>query len=518
MTVCIGIEQMQVKLTRSKNAKRNIFFGIVNKIITLFFPFIIRTVIIKEIGADYLGLSSLFVSVLQVLNITELGFSSAVVYSMYRPIAENDNETLCAILNFYRKVYAVIGLVIIVFGSLLIPFLPRLIKGSVPAEANIYLLYFVYLLATVASYLLFAYKNSLLSAYQRTDVISNINSLVQVFAFTIQFVLLVCTKNFLYYAIVLIFSSIISSVFTEIASRKLFPDVVCHGKLNETVKSEIKKKVKGLLVNKLCQTSRNAFDSIVVSAFFGLKLTAMYNNYFYIMNAIAMLMGIIMSSILAGVGNSIVTETQQKNYEDMKKINFIYMWIGGWCTVCLLCLYQPFTEFFFGRTMLLDFPAVILFCIYFYVLKMGDIRGTYSDARGLWWENRWRAVIEAGANIVLNIVFGKIFGIYGVIVATLISLFFINFLWGSTILYKYYFTEINVFEYYLHHLLYATATLVACYVTFFIAATVSVDGFIGIILRLSVCVVIPNLIFVAFYAKFREFKIAREWLSQILKK
>lgn len=508
---------MQNKLARSQNAKRNIAFGVVNKIVTLFFPFIIRTVIIKEVGAEYLGLSSLFTSILQVLNITELGFSSAVVYSMYKPIADNDSEMLCAILNFYRKVYVVTGIVIAIVGCLLLPFLPKLIKGSIPAGANVYLLYSVHLFATVASYLLFAYKNSLLSAYQRTDVISNINTVVQLFASAVQLVLLICTKNFLHYTLVLIFSSIVNSILTEIASRRLFPEIYCKGKLSEWVRAEITEKVKGLLVNKLCQTSRNAFDSIVVSVFLGLALTAIYNNYFYIMYAVATLMGIITSSILAGVGNSIVTETQQKNYEDMKKINFIYMWFAGWCTVCLLCLYQPFTEFFFGKSMLLDFPAVILFCAYFYVLKMGDIRGTYSDARGLWWENRWRAVIEAVANLVLNFVLGKLFGIYGVIAATLLSLFFINFLWGSTILYKHYFTEIKVSEYYLHHLLYAMATAVACCATFFCCGTIAVRGMRGIVFRLVVCLLVPNLIYSVFYARFREFKIAREWLWKMVR-
>ena len=112
-----------MKLERTKNAKRNIAFGIINKIVTLFLPFIIRMVMIREIGAEYLGLSSLFSSILQVLNITEFGFSSAVVYSMYKPIADDDNETLCAILNFYRKIYFVIGLIITVLGLIILPFL-----------------------------------------------------------------------------------------------------------------------------------------------------------------------------------------------------------------------------------------------------------------------------------------------------------------------------------------------------------------------------------------------------------
>ncbi len=501
-----------MKLERTKNAKRNIAFGIINKIVTLFLPFIIRMVMIREIGAEYLGLSSLFSSILQVLNITELGFSSAVVYSMYKPIADDDNETLCAILNFYRKIYFVIGLIITVLGLIILPFLEFFIKGNIPEDISIYLLYIVYLASTVISYLLFAYKNSLISAFQRNDVLSNINTVVQSIVYLVQLLIIILTKNYYFYALVLIVGAIIQNILTEIVSKRLFPEVVCKGNLNKEIKQEIKIKVKGLLINKLCAVSRNSFDSIFVSAFLGLTQTAIYNNYFYIMNGVIVLLGIIASSILAGVGNSIVTETQQKNYADMKKINFIYMWLSGWCTTCLLCLYQPFTELAFGKEMLFPFPVVILFCLYFYVLKMGDIRGVYSEAKGLWWENRFRAIIEAAANLILNFALGKIWGVYGIIIATLVSLFVINFLWGSSIIFKYYFTEINMLEYYVLHLLYAFVTGICCMFTYFVCSRIPFPGKFGFFLKILLCIGLPNLLFFIIYVRFPLYKICKNWI------
>lgn len=501
-----------MKLNRTQNAKRNIVFGIVNKLVTLFFPFVIRMIMIREIGAEYLGLGSLFSSILQVLNITELGFSSAVVYSMYKPIAEDDNKTLCAILNFYRKVYIYIGLIIAGIGLLILPFLKFLIKGEIPKNISIYLLYVIYLASTVISYLLFAYKNSLISAFQRNDVLSNINTLTQSFVYVMQLLIIILTKNFYLYALVLILGALIQNIGTEIVSRQIFPEIICQGHLEENIKNDIKIKVKGLFINKLCIVSRNSFDSIFVSAFLGLTQTAIYNNYFYIMNGVIAILGIITPSILAGVGNSIVTETQQKNYSDMKKINFIYMWLSGWCTICLLCLYQPFTEIAFGKEMLFPFPVVIFFCLYFYVLKMGDIRGVYSEAKGLWWENRYRAIIEASTNLILNFVLGKYFGVYGIIVATLISLFFINFVWGSSIIFKYYFTEIKMIEYYLLHLLYAFVTVICCVLTYFVCSKISFCGKIGFFLKILVCIGLPNLLFFIIYLKFPLYKICKNWI------
>ena len=199
----------------------------------------------------------------------------------------------------------------------------------------------------------------------------------------------------------------------------------------------------------------------------------------------------------------------------MKKFNFIYMWLSGWCTVCLVCLYQPFTELAFGKDMMFPFPVVVLFCAYFYVLKMGDIRSVYSDARGLWWENRWRAVADAAANLVLNFVLGKFFGVYGIVAATLISLFLINFVWGSTIIYKHYFTEIRISEYYLLHLFYAAVTAVACVACWFICSLVPFTGIVGCIIRFVLCVVIPNIFYLLCYSRTPMFDSTKTWMLSI---
>ena len=499
-----------MKFNRTKNAKRNIFFGLLNKMVTLVFPFVIRMVMIRILGAEYLGLGSLFKSILTVLNITELGFSSAVVYSMYKPIANDDKETLCAILNFYRKVYFAIGFIITLVGLAILPVLPSLIKGSCPADINIYVLYALYLCSTVLSYLLFAYKNSLINAYQRVDVVSNINTAVHLITCTAQLVIIVLTKNFYFYVIMNIAATLIQNICTQICSKKMFPDIICKGSINSETKKEIKVKVTGLFITKICHVTRNSFDSIFISAFLGLRLTAIYNNYYYIMHALLSVFGIIWPAILAGIGNSIVTESQEKNYSDMKKFNFIYMWLAGCCTVCLLCLYQPFTQIAFGKDMMFAFPVVILFCVYFYVLKMGDIRAIYSDACGLWWENRWRNILEAVSNIILNFILGKFWGVYGIVIATLISLFFINFLWGSTIVYKHYFTRIKISEYYLLHLLYASVTLTACFISYFICLHIPLKGIPALLAKALVCLLIPNLLYLACYFKSPLFKEASQ--------
>lgn len=501
-----------MEIDRTRNTKRNIFWGIINKIITLLLPFLTRTVMIRTLGADYLGLNSLFSSILQVLNLTELGFSSAIVYSMYKPIAENDIDSICALLNAYRKIYRVVGVAILLAGCALLPILPKLIQGSIPPDVNIYWVYAVYLFNTAISYLLFAYKQALPNAFQRTDIISNITSASLGGMYLLQIFLLMGIKKYYPYLILLPISTVINNIITSVYVDKTYPEYKCKGFISQTQKKEIKEKVLGLFINKVCQTTRNSLDSICTSAFLGLTITAMYNNYFYVISALTGVFGVVTQSMTAGVGNSIVIESTDKNYNDLRRINFVYMLLSGWATICMIVLYQPFIELAFGEKYLFSFAVVIEFSIYFYVLRMGDIRGLYSDAAGLWWENRYRAIAESIANIVLNIVLVKFWGVHGIIIATLISLFFINFILGSQIVFKYYFKNGKAEEYFKYHGIYFTVTAVVAVVTIMICNKINVGFVAGMLIKLTICCFVPTILYILIYRKTKIYKEAMPWI------
>lgn len=507
-----------MKLDRTNNAFRNMIFGIVNKIVTLFLPFLIRTVLIKTIGMEYAGLNSLFSSILQVLNLSELGFSSAVVYSMYKPIAENDTEQVNALLAFYRKVYRIIGIVVLVVGLIIMPFLPKLVAGGYPANINVYILYLVYLFNTVISYLLFAYKGAILNAHQRVDIVSNILTITQGLMNIVQIVMLIGFKNYYGYIIWMPLFTILNNLLTAYFSDKMFPEYKCKGKISKEQLNNMKYRVSGLMVNKLCLTTRNTFDSVFISAFMGLTVSAIYGNYYYIMNAVIGLISVVSSAMLAGVGNSIQTETVEKNYNDLKKFNFLYMWLSGWCTICMLCLMQPFMILWMGKANLFPFGVVILICIYFYVLKMGDMRGLYSDAAGLWWQNRYRAVIESVMNLVLNYVLVQIWGIYGIIIATLISLFIINFLGGSGIVFKYYFKNGKFKEFLKYHLFYFVITAINASICINIVRFIQLDNLLGLIVKGIVCAIVPNIVYSIIYLNVPEFREQSRWILTKLRR
>ena len=505
-----------MKLNRTENSIRNIFWGVISKFVMLFFPFIIRTVLIRSLGADFLGINSLFTSILTVLNLAELGFSSAVVFNMYKPIAENDEEMVCALMAYYRKVYHIIGVCVTIVGVVLIPFLPYLISGSYPDSINITIVYLLFLTNTLVSYFLFAYKNCILTAYQREDVISKITIVLKIVMYLIQLGALILLHNYYCYVIAMIICTVVTNVVTAYFSDKIYPQYQCKGEISVEKRKDIRKNIQGLMVGKVCMVSRNSFDSIFLSMFLGLETVAIYGNYYYIMSAISGILTILMTSLSAGIGNSIVTESIEKNYKDMNKFVFIYAWISGWCTVCLFCMFQPFMEIWMGSEMLFPMLDVTLICLYFYSLTMGDVRSQYSSAAGLFWENRKYVLVEALSNIVLNYILGKTYGVHGIIAATLISILLINFIWGSATLFKYYFNKYNVLEFYKKHFFYFFVTIIAATLTYSITLFWHGNMYLRFILSAVVCCIVPNIIFYFVYRKKEEYREAKIFCNKAI--
>ena len=209
-----------MKLSRTQNATNNLKWGVINKIVSLIIPFICRTAIIRIFGINYLGLNSLFTSVLSTLNLAELGFGSAVVFFMYRAIAEDNKERLCALLNYIKRAYQCVGLVVLAAGLALMPFLRYLIKSDVPAEINIYVLYLLTLASTVLSYFLFSYKSAVFHAHQKNDVLSKISTLVMTVEKILQIIFIFAFQNYYLYISSAIIAGILNNLLVLVKSKK----------------------------------------------------------------------------------------------------------------------------------------------------------------------------------------------------------------------------------------------------------------------------------------------------------
>lgn len=479
------------------NTKRNIISGIMGRFVTLLFPFIIRSILIYKLGMEYVGLNSLYTSILQVLSLAELGFGTAIVYSMYRPIAENNTELICALLKFYRRVYRIIGCVVLLIGLGLMPFLNFLIEGSVPGDINIYILYIIYLINTVISYLSVAYKQALLIAHQRIDIDNGITAIIYSLMYFLQAIALIFTRNYYCYIILLPVATLLINICRSIKVDNLYPQYLCKGNLDKTIKLDLFKRVAGLMLTRVCQVCRNSFDSIVISACLGLVILGKYQNYYYIMNTIIGFLTIITTAIVAGIGNNIVTKSIDENYSQFETFYFGYNWISSWCVVCLLCLYQPFMKIWVGDNNLFPFWLVIFMCLYFYSLKIGDVVAVYKEATGIYWEDRARPIVESIVNLIFNFGLVRIWGVYGVVISTIISIVTINIPWSAKVLFNTYFHK-NVNIYLKKVLVGFIKLILISSITYSACLFIRGNQYKVLILRGIICMIIPNILYLLF--------------------
>lgn len=445
---------------RTIRTKHNFMSGFLNRVLTLFLPFIIRTIIIQKLGAEYLGLSGLFTAILQVLNMTELGFSNAVVFSLYKPIAEKNIDEICGLLSFYKRVYLIIGIVISAVGIAIIPILPRFISGNYPNDINIYILYIIYLGNTVVSYFAFAYKNVLLVADQHQNIVSNIDSVLCVCRYGIQIMMLLLWKNYYAYIIWNLAFTIINNLGVNYITKRIYPEYICRGDISVTKKKEISRQIKGLAIGKFSSVARNSFDSIVLSVFCGLIDVAIYSNYYYIYSAIGGFLSVLITSLTASVGNSIAVESVEKNYYDFKRFNHVFSFLISICTVCFVILYQPFMVLWVGSELMASTAIMLLFCVYFYISQMGQVRAMYASAAGIWWEFRYLEIFEMISNLTLNIVLGYVWGMKGILIATIITVFLFSIIGISEVTFKTYFKK-NTAEFWKDNIVYIGSTVIS---------------------------------------------------------
>lgn len=504
-----------MKIERTRNAGRNIVFGAILKIYQIIIPFVMRTAMIYFMGVQYLGLSSLFTSILQVLNLAELGVGSAMVYSMYKPITEDDSGTICALMKLYRTYYRVIGGVIAIVGVALTPFIPQMIKSDLPTDINVYVLYLMNLALTVLSYWLFAYKNSLFQAHQRNDVPSKVTLVTSTIMYVLQFVVLVWIKNYYVYIIVAMFTQILTNILTAVAATKMYPYYEPTGTLSKDIVADINHRIRDLFTSKIGSVIVNSADTIVISAFLGLSMLAIFQNYFFILKSIIGVLGIGFTACTAGIGNSVIVETKEKNFNDLRKFTFLISWLSGVCCCCFLCLFQPFMEIWVGRKLMLDFNVVICFVIYFFIYEINHLLNTYKDAAGIWHEDRFRPLVTALSNLIMNLIMVQFWGIYGIIMSTVLSMLLVGMPWLLHNLFTRLFDKQQLRGYLKKLCVYVLVIVMSCVVCYFVCNLFRFDKWGTFIVRALVCCIVPNIIYFIVFYRFAEFKQCLQLVDKV---
>ena len=455
--------------------------------IKMLFPFLNRTLFLWLLGPEYLGLNGLFGSILGMLMLAELGFGTAVICSMYKPIADDDRELVCAYLRFYRTVYRWVGTAIFAIGLCLLPFLRNLVHGNIPPDVDLHVLYLIHLVNTSASYFLFAYRGSVLGAHQRNDILANIRTGVSVAQYIVTFLVLLLTRNYYAYVIVTVAFTVISNLLIFRESRRVFPDIEPRGKLPDEKRRQVISDVKSIFLHKVGGVISYSVDNVVISAFLGLVAVATYGNNYYVVTSVAGIVGVVYSSMTAGFGNKIHTETKDDNFRLFMKMSRLSQLVILWCAAMMMALYQPFVSIWTKNdpVMVRHIVTPILMVLYFYVNQSRQMLLTFKSAATLWRQDRWKPIVAGIVNLAFNFAFviylPDNYKLDGVVLSTIIGYVFIQIPWETHVVFANFFTKKHETNYWRFHASFALIALVLCIGLYFVARTVCVEGLVGLL-------------------------------------
>ncbi|MBQ8526779.1 MAG: oligosaccharide flippase family protein [Clostridia bacterium] len=502
---------------------RNTFVGTLCYFATLLIGFVTRTIFIYLLGKDYLGINGLFTNILSLLSFAEMGIGTAIIYALYKPLAEDNKREVAALMNFYKKAYSFIGIFITVAGLCLAPFLGVLIKDK-PDIQYLELFYILILADTVVSYF-FTYKRSIIIASQNSYLNSLNNTVFTLLQNVLQIVILIITHSYILFLTVRIFTTLMSNIAISKKADVLFPYLKEYKEEHiekKTLKS-IVKNVVAMMCSKFGAVMVAGTDNLLISAFVGVQQVALYSNYVMINTMIYGVINQVYSAVTASVGNLNATEDTKHSYNAFQKLFFVNFVIICTCTSCLFVVFNPFIKVWIGEEYLFSMPVVGIIVLNFYITGMRNTSITYINTYGLFWQIKYKSLIEAVINIVASMVLLIRFemGIYGVLLGTTISTLFTNVWWEPYVVYKTKFKR-SVMGYLLTLLGYTAVTCIVCAVSQYISLLLPEKGLLGVILRIAICLVADFGIITVIFGRTENYryciKTAKDYLVKFINK
>ena len=521
---------------RVEKMKKNIAWGTFSRIVVMIYSFVSRTYFIKYLGLANNGINNVFSEILTMLSFAELGIGTAMNFSLYKLVADNDIPKIKSYMAFYKKAYRVIAAVVGCVGLAVMPIIPHMLSADdiQGAGGNIYLIYLLYLFNTVCSYFV-SYKYSLSNAEQKSYIFTNINLIFNLVCQTGQLVMLVMTKNFLCYCCVGAVVQLLQNLITNWYMNKLYPYLKDKDaeKLSKEELAPIIKNVKALVISRIGSICVNATDNIIITWVISASMSGLMSNYNTLLKNVNGFMTIIMNSQTASFGNLIASEGKERQYTAFKNFRFLTFWIYGFAAVALFTLMTPFIVIWLGNPY--TTIAITIFLVLFNYYLSGHRSAVYNVkvAGGVFEQDKWLAFVTAGVNLSVSIIGAHLIGLPGIYVGTVVT-GLIETAVRPRIVYKYIF-EKDTKEYYITGVKYLLVVLFAGAICFglqmallpanvlalatgtTILARAKVLG-IRFLLLTILTLLIPNGLFYIIYRKTTEFQYIKNIFAKMFGK
>lgn len=503
--------------SRTEYSAMNTTVAITSHMVTFFVGYLVRMVFTHLLSESYVGVNGLFLDIINVLSFTELGIGTAISYALYKPISEGDKERQKSLMRLYRNFYRFVALIILAAGLLLVPFLDYLIKNETEVQ-NLTLIYLMYLASSVLSYT-FIYKKALIDAHQKMYIGLLYQNGFLLIQYAIQVVILLTTKSFVLYLSVQIIKTITCNIAITRHANKLYPFLKEQNvvPLSKSERKSITQNIRAMLMHKLGGTVVNNTDNLLLSSIVGIISVACYSNYYLVIASVQMVLRQMFQGITASVGNLGVNEDSRRIRRIFEAIFFMDQWIYGFAAICLYELLSSFVGISFGEQYIFDPMIVLILCVNFYVNGMRQATLVFRDSLGLFWYDRYKSVFEAAINLIVSILLARKLGTAGVFLGTFVSTMTTSAWVEPLVLYRVRLKH-TPWSYYGKYILYTAILLAAAALTNYCCNLIQAEGWRLLLLRLPICVVVPNVVLLACYFRTKEFRLLMEKGIQLIQK
>lgn len=497
--------------SRTEYSLLNIIAGMGGYVMSVILSLFNRMIFTRCMAPAYLGISGLFSNILSVLSLAELGVSSAIVYALYKPLAENDEKKIAALVNLFGKAYRVIGLVIGLLGLTILPFLTKLVGVQPNIAEDVHLIYLVYLFNVASSYF-FTYRCTLLVAAQKNYLVTGLNYLFLSIQEIVQAIFIFLQKDFMGYLLIQTVFSIGYYILISYIAVRQYPYIKSKNipDLPESEKKRLFANIKDLMLYKISGVLVSGTDNIIITYFKGLTVTGLASNYTLLTNTLNSLLCQVFDGVTASVGNHNATENVNKQYEMYKFLNMINFWLFGWAALGIIFCSSDLVSLLFGSEYVLPINIPLILGIGFYLSGVTNVVGTYKHTLGLFHYGRFIQLFTALLNIVFSIFLGQIWGLFGILFATVIARVLTHLWYTPYVVYKYGFKRnpIDAFILYFKYLFILGVAICLCLI---ILPMISGALIIRIVIKMILCSIIVNCTFSVALAKTLEFSKLKQY-------
>lgn len=488
--------------------------GLFGQVVTLILQFVYRTIFIKILGVTYLSVNGLFTNILSIFSFAELGIGQAIVFSLYKPIKENDVPKIQALMGLYKKTYMLIGSTIFALGLAFMPFLPLMISEAAQSVENLYLVYLLFVFDTGITYF-FSYHQSFLNANQKQYVLNLTNMVLAVLKEVLRIVLVLVTKRYIPMLVFNVLFNVFQNCVHAIRIKKMYPFIgdTRNKKLPAEERKGIFKNVRALLIYKVGSMALNSTDNIIIASVVGLNWVGLYSNYHVLVVSVSAFISTIFSALTASIGNLNAGEDVEHKRRIFKVTNLATFWFYAVASVCFLVALTPTVTVWIGSEWTLDFATVVVICLNIYIGGMLYAPFNYRQTMGLFVYGKWRPIISAVINVVVSIVLGDIWGLKGVLAGTAIARLTTNVWFDPYIVYKKGFKR-SPAEYFIQYGSLAVLLVISGAIGLLISRLHLVGGIVDILVHCVLCVVVLSGLYTLIFHRTEEFRYIKSIVLQ----